>query len=251
MNPLVSIIITLYNYDQYIADCLRSCLEQTYDNIEIWVIDDHSTDNSFRIADRFRSEYKNVFLWRHFRNKGIGASKNTGIMNSKGMYITFLDADDMLTKRSIELRVKAMEKHNLDMVHGYAYKIGPNNYLETSRRMRKKLLLSGKPESINAQTTMYDREVFEKFGMFYEPRDLHSKEDTEMAYRLGIHYNTTLPKRIKTLKLPKKKPLAFHRHHDKSAKNSRSNNIKLNRAFINRIKVLQKEGITQQNTKFL
>lgn len=92
-QPLISIIIPVYNAEKYIAATLNSALNQTYPNIEVLVVDDGSTDNSLPIAKTF--EAYNVKILQQL-NKGASAARNNGLAAAKGLYIQFLDADDLL-----------------------------------------------------------------------------------------------------------------------------------------------------------
>lgn len=239
----VGIIITNYNYKHYLKDSIESCMNQTYDNFIVIVVDDASTDGSLELIKTY---FTRDGIFRYFpnkTNKGIGASKNAGIMTAliNGCkYVTFCDADDILTLDSVDVRIRAMRKHKLEFVHAQAFKVdGKNKGVQ------------GKPKSINAQTTMYDINIFKKYGLFYEPRELHSKEDTEMVWRLGLHYDTPLPKLVKVKKI--KKPVAYHRYHEQSAKSGRTKEQKksLQKAFDKRISILKMDGITKGNTRFL
>ncbi|WP_353083828.1 glycosyltransferase family 2 protein [Flavobacterium sp.] len=90
---LFSVIIPLYNKENYVEKAINSILSQTYNNFEIIIIDDCSTDLSYEIAKKNVSE--KIRLIKHDENRGLSASRNTGIVNSKAKYITFLDADDV------------------------------------------------------------------------------------------------------------------------------------------------------------
>lgn len=90
-TPLVSICIPMYNVAEYIEETLKQALNQSYDNIEIIIVDDNSTDNSYEIASRFKSD--KVRLFKNL-NKGGNAARNYAFKKSKGVFIKFLDADD-------------------------------------------------------------------------------------------------------------------------------------------------------------
>jgi len=96
----VSIIIPCYNSQDYIYDCINSALAQTYENKEIIVIDDKSSDSSLAIIHSFQNRIKCI---EHQINKGLAASLNTGIRESKGSWIKRLDADDILTPHCVEV----------------------------------------------------------------------------------------------------------------------------------------------------
>jgi glycosyltransferase involved in cell wall biosynthesis len=108
MKPLVSIIIPLYNAENYIEQTITSALKQTYEHLEIIIIDDGSTDNSLAIAKRFQNNKLKVFGQK---NKGASAARNFGLENASGKYIQFLDADDLLSGNKIELQVKILENN--------------------------------------------------------------------------------------------------------------------------------------------
>lgn len=93
MSPKVSILIPCYNSERFVAETLDSCLAQTYRNIEIIVVDDGSTDNSFAIAKSFESNIIKVYRQD---NSGACAARNYAFRKSSGEYIVYLDADDIL-----------------------------------------------------------------------------------------------------------------------------------------------------------
>ncbi len=100
-NPLVSIIIPVYNLEKYLPKCLDSVLAQTYKNIEIIPVDDGSTDNSAEVLKEYAksdSRVKPVFK----ENGGVSSARNCGIDNSNGEYIYFLDGDDWIAPDTIE-----------------------------------------------------------------------------------------------------------------------------------------------------
>lgn len=97
---LFSVIIPLYNKENYIEKAIQSVINQSNIDFEIIIIDDCSTDLSYEIAEKFISE--KIIVIKHIKNKGLSASRNTGILNSKGKYITFLDADDLWKPNYLE-----------------------------------------------------------------------------------------------------------------------------------------------------
>ncbi|MDB5150381.1 MAG: hypothetical protein JWQ57_4401 [Mucilaginibacter sp.] len=107
-NPLVSVIVPLYNAERYVEQCINSILAQTWPNIEVIIIDDSSTDNSFVIAQKFESE--KVTLVRQ-PNSGASVARNHGLKLAKGKYIQFMDADDLLSKDKIEAQVNILNKN--------------------------------------------------------------------------------------------------------------------------------------------
>ena len=104
-KPLVSIIIPLYNAEKYIAATLASAIAQTWANKEIIVVDDESTDGSLSIAKTFESDTLKVFKQQ---NGGASAARNRGLLEAKGEYIQFLDADDLLSNGKIEAQIRQL-----------------------------------------------------------------------------------------------------------------------------------------------
>ena len=111
-----SIIIPVYNVEQYICQCLDSVLNQTYNDYEILLIDDGSFDKSGRICDEYAKKYNNVNVF-HRDNGGLSAARNYGVAQAQGEYIWFLDSDDIiLEKDALKLIEKSIE-NSLDIVH--------------------------------------------------------------------------------------------------------------------------------------
>jgi len=104
----VSIIIPLYNGEKYITKTIKSCINQTYDNIEIIVIDDYSNDNGPSIVEGMISIDKRITLFRNKENRGIMESINHGIKISTGDYILPLGHDDLLKDLHVEVMIKNM-----------------------------------------------------------------------------------------------------------------------------------------------
>ncbi len=107
-KPLVSVIIPAFNAEKYIAETVKSVLSQTYPNIEVLIIDDGSTDNTFEVAQLYRA--KNIKVFSQV-NKGASAARNNGLKSAGGKYIQFLDADDFLSEDKIELQVELLEQY--------------------------------------------------------------------------------------------------------------------------------------------
>ncbi len=107
-NPLVSILIPLYNSEKYISETIQSCLNQTYKNTEIIIVDDGSVDNSLSIAKNFTKTYKNIYVFSQ-KNQGAPAARNKAFELSKGEYIQYLDADDLLSENKIEEQLKLLK----------------------------------------------------------------------------------------------------------------------------------------------
>jgi len=115
----VSIIIPVFNVEALIADCLKSVISQTYNDLECILVDDCGNDNSIDISERFISEYQGQIKFsiiRHRHNKGLSGARNTGLKAAKGEYIYFLDSDDKITPDCIERFVDVIQSKEFDLV---------------------------------------------------------------------------------------------------------------------------------------
>ncbi len=97
--PLVSVIIPVYNVEEYVEECIQSVLNQTYKNIEVILVDDGSTDGSGEIFNTYSDERLTVI---HQENEGLAEAWNVGIATANGEYIYFIDSDDYISKTLIE-----------------------------------------------------------------------------------------------------------------------------------------------------
>ena len=118
-SPAVSVIIPLYNAEKYIGECLDSLLDQTFQNFEVIVVDDCSTDNGPVIVGSYKEKFDGrLTLTKTEENSGGGGlPRNKGIALSRGEYIQFLDADDMLTKTALEEMYTLAKDYNADVVN--------------------------------------------------------------------------------------------------------------------------------------
>lgn len=115
MGALVSIIIPVYNLEGYINNCLKSLVNQTYQNIEILCIDDGSADKSAEIIRSFAHNDSRI-LYVHKHNGGVSSARNLGLDIFKGEYVMFVDGDDYLHPQAVELFVSAMNEMKCDIV---------------------------------------------------------------------------------------------------------------------------------------
>lgn len=106
-TPLVSILIPMYNAEKYIVATLDSCVNQTYPNIEIIVVDDGSSDNSLKIAQKYEAIHSNIKVFTQ-PNSGAPVARNKAFAESTGEYIQYLDADDLLDHNKIESQIKVL-----------------------------------------------------------------------------------------------------------------------------------------------
>ena len=95
MNPLISVIIPIYNVEKYLSKCLDSVINQDYENLEIILVNDGTRDNSLAIANTYQSKDTRIKVYSQ-RNQGLSAARNIGLDKANGDYITFIDSDDYI-----------------------------------------------------------------------------------------------------------------------------------------------------------
>lgn len=123
----ISIIVPVYNVENYIVRCARSLFEQTYNNIEFVFVDDCTQDNSITLLNNLTEEYpqreQSVKIIHHKSNYGLSAARNTAITHCTGCYLMHVDSDDYLAKDAVEKLVLKQQETEADIVTGQAIKI--------------------------------------------------------------------------------------------------------------------------------
>lgn len=140
-NPLISIIVPVYNKEQYLKACVDSLVGQTYSNLEIILVDDESTDNSGRICDEYAKQNENVLVI-HKPNGGPSSAWKAGFKSSHGEYVSFVDSDDYVDTNMIEEMVEQLSGDSKQIItsdyvitkddgsESYVYqKLSPGEYL--------------------------------------------------------------------------------------------------------------------------
>ncbi len=180
----VSIIIPVYNHEQFIGDCIQSIINQTYENIEVILCDDCSKDNSWKIMQDYKtlllSRFKNVVLLKNENNMGITKTLNKMLAYVKGDYVKIIASDDMLVDSCIKKLVDNLEKNKLQIlvgnggiieeeqlypVHDFKQKVYnvPPDF--TKATMLERLFADN---FIFAPRALIKKEIFEKFGIYDE-----------------------------------------------------------------------------------
>ena len=127
MNPKVSIIVPVYNSEKYLKKCIQTIVSQTYDNYEIIVVNDGSTDNSLKILKSFSDKYINLFIINQ-SNSGSSEARKTGLrrISKDSKYFCFCDSDDYISENYISRMVEVAEENDSDIVQSNFKKlIGP------------------------------------------------------------------------------------------------------------------------------
>jgi len=117
-NAMISIIVPVYNSEKYLGKSIESIINQSYNNIELILVNDGSTDDSGKICSRYALADNRVKVITRQNNGGPAAARNNGIQHAKGNFIFFIDADDFLEKNAIELFAANHNEHQTDLVAG-------------------------------------------------------------------------------------------------------------------------------------
>lgn len=148
MGYQVSILVPVYDVEQYIERCARSLFEQDYENIEYVFVDDCSPDHSIEQLEKVLCDYpkrkEQVRIIRHERNRGLGAARNTAVANASGLFLMHCDSDDWMDARAVSLLVDRQLLTNADIVSGgvcAVYKDGKRELEQPESQHREELLL--------------------------------------------------------------------------------------------------------------
>ncbi|HFZ7009291.1 TPA: glycosyltransferase family 2 protein [Streptococcus agalactiae] len=134
----ISVIVPLYNVEKYIINCISSLTNQTYQNIEIILIDDGSTDNSGRICKKLAQEDHRIIYLRK-ENGGVSSARNLGLQYATGSYIGFVDSDDYISKTMYENLLKRLLETNADIAET-DFALIDNRFTKKKRKKIQKVL---------------------------------------------------------------------------------------------------------------
>ena len=178
-TPLVSVVIPTYSRPTYLKRCVDSVLNQTYSNIEIFVVDDNNPDTEARAeTEKTMAAYVDntrVTYLQHDRNRNGSAARNTGWRASHGEYITFLDDDDVFYADHVEVLVNAIQKSNVKAVYSYGLEtpiqiesVSPYRYkiIDYIGRYKEKfdVVKLAHHNFMPIQCVLFSRELYEKYG---------------------------------------------------------------------------------------
>ncbi len=192
-SPEISIIMPTYNHARYIGEAIDSVFSQTYDNYELIIIDNYSTDETVEVVKSYQSS--KIKLIQFLNNGIIAASRNVGIRTSKGKYIAFLDSDDLWLPEKLAGQVEYMEKHtDLALVYGLVKYIG-NPLFEGRLVIQPKDTVSSSTfeelficNSIVCMTAMVRASSLQRIGLFNEDPNFVSAEDWDLWLRFAHDY---------------------------------------------------------------
>ena len=210
---LVSIIIPVYDVEEYIKKCLDSVIEQTYRNIEVIVIDDGTPDNSGVIADEYAKIDSRISVI-HKRNGGVASARNEGIRRSNGEFIIFVDPDDWITKDHVEYLLKLQEQDDADMCISTLLftkkneKQSDNVYIKTISGEDASAFLLSPNTYVGSYGKLYKRHLLLENGI-YQNETIYSGE--------GLNFTVKAAQYANKVTISNKKIYFYRRNVSKSA----------------------------------
>ena len=189
-NPLISVVIPVYNGVQYLQKCVDSVLAQTYTNLEIILVDDGSTDESFQMCDELARREQRIRAI-HQVNGGISAARNTGIKAAKGEYISFIDQDDWVEPAFLETLWTMAHKYQAPIAVVGRYVIRPN---ETKQKNilpshETEKLISTSNHTFTAQQSV--KMTFAPYGGFVTNKLFHNFLFKQILFPVGLRSEDT------------------------------------------------------------
>ena len=191
-TPLVSVLMTCYNRENFIAEAIKSVLASSYINFELIIVDDCSADKTLKIARSFASNDDRVHVYVNDKNLGDYPNRNKAASYAKGKYLKYVDSDDYLYPEGLKTLVEAMEKYpeagmgicslKPDMDQPFPFMLNPKEAYEYH-------LFGPRLFYIGPLSAIFVKDVFFSVGCF-EPNRMVS--DNHMWYKLALHYPVVL-----------------------------------------------------------
>jgi teichuronic acid biosynthesis glycosyltransferase TuaG len=192
-DDLVSIIMPAYNAEKYIAASIESVLAQTFSDWELIVVDDGSTDSTATVVQEFATSDPRVrYIFQE--NGRLGKARNTGISNSTGRLIAFLDSDDLWLPTKLEVQTRAMAENNADVVYSKSYVFCDENIDDETQTLPSSAGKFSGPDffdslirypQIPVLTVLLKRSALDRVGLFEEGKAYHGCEDYDLWLRLA------------------------------------------------------------------
>ncbi|MDB9745420.1 glycosyltransferase family 2 protein [Candidatus Pelagibacter sp.] len=184
---LISVIIPYYKKKEYIISSINSALNQTYKNLEIIIIYDDLNKEDLNLLKKIKKKDKRIKIYINKKNLGAGRSRNKGIKLSKGIFVAFLDSDDLWKKNKLKKQIFFMKKNGINASHTSYTIINSNNKIIGSRNakdMSYKLLL--KSCDIGLSTVILKKEIITSKIKF---ANIKTKEDYVLWLKITLNNN--------------------------------------------------------------
>lgn len=191
--PLVSVLMTVYNREKYIAEAIESVLQSTYSDFELIIVDDHSTDNSVEIARGYERTDFRIKVYQNEKNIGQFQNRNRAAQHANGKYLKFLDSDDIIYSHGLEVMVASLDQfptagfaiQNIipedDLPYPYLLKAGKS----VEQHFLKRPFLTSGPSGV-----IFKKKAFWSVNGFAQP--VYTGSDTEILLKLSCKYDLVL-----------------------------------------------------------
>lgn len=158
-NELISVVVPIYNVEEYLSNCIDSILNQDYSNLEIILVDDGSTDNSGEISDKYAQNNKNITVI-HKNNGGLSSARNAGLKKSNGKYIIFIDSDDWIDTKMISTLYDLIKNNNAEIaICGFLRTDGSDDKIQDNSKAKNIKTYT----NMEAMLQLYNKECLTEF----------------------------------------------------------------------------------------
>lgn len=190
-KPSVSILMPSYNREMYISEAIQSVLQSKYIDFELIIVDDNSIDDTYKIAKEFSRKDERVRVSKNTENLGQFANRNRAAELASGVYLKYLDSDDLLYQHTLEVMVEAMERYP-EAAFAFQHSLKEDHkpypiYLNQQESFREHFLSHGGLFNCGPSGVIFKREIFQKEGGFKTDNN-YVGNDTELLIRLGLKY---------------------------------------------------------------
>lgn len=190
-EPEISVIIAVYNIEDYIEKCIESVVFQNFDNLQIILCDDGSTDKSGQICDKYAEKFENITVI-HKKNGGLSDARNRGIKEARGKYVMFVDGDDLLLPNALKALFENAQQEDADIVIGQAQLAKKSRSMERFERIARESFekhrfysgkeylegcLKGGALRVEVWRNLYKREFLSKNALFFKKGISHEDEE--------------------------------------------------------------------------
>lgn len=180
--PRISVIVPFYNVEGYIEKCLETLVNQTFQDIEIILVNDGSKDRSEEIAKKFANRYESKIVYLEKENGGLSSARNFGLAHARGEYVAFVDSDDYIEKNMYEKMYNLIIKERSDMVECDFYWEYPNKKkIDTGKLYNNKNQMLENVRVV-AWNKLIKKEIIDKHGIEFP--NGYQYEDVEFTYKL-------------------------------------------------------------------
>ena len=219
MQEKISIIVPVYNVENYLERCVESILKQTYTNFELLLINDGSTDQSGELCDQLVSKNGNIKVF-HLKNAGVSNARNVGIQNSTGEWITFVDSDDFITNDYLETLISAVDGDD-----SIGFSIGRLHHIKNGQ-ITELPVFSGKEEKWSTEQTMRELLTTSKTSFFPVAKIFRREIISDFTFNTDYHlaedalFLTEVLLKTKCTSIFIDKPIYYYDHRQGSATTS-------------------------------